>query len=203
MRSLAGLFLFAVLAAGAPDAASALFDNGLKDVESGKLDRARLTLQTLINTYPDSPLAEEAKDEVNASKLYEEGLARMREGRYEAAEFTFQTLIAVYPESHLGKQAEEGMRQAANAHKKLTVGLTVRSVDLASLGLPEGEVKRVFAEREVRLAAGRAFDPRDVEEARTALTGLLAERGSAGAQIRSEARMAGEHDVDVVLVRVK
>lgn len=203
MKCLAGLILFAMCALGSPDAATVLFDHGVKDVQSGNLARGRLTLQTLINTYPDSPLAAEAQDELNAGKLYDEGMARMQQGRYDAAEFTFQTLLSVYPESRLAKPAQAAMLAAARAQKSLTVGLTVRSVELKDLGLDEGEVRKLFAERELRLASGRAFDPRDVEEARGAVTRRLAETGSADALVKSEVRMAGEHEVDVVLMRVK
>jgi tetratricopeptide (TPR) repeat protein len=197
------MFLLAACAVAAPDPARQLFDTGVKDVETGKLERARLTFQALIDTYPGNPLAYDAKAQIDATKLYEEGQDRMRQGRFEAAEFTFQTLLAVYPESPLVKQAENGMHAAAEAQHALTVRLTVRSVDLADVGLDAGEVQTLFAEREVRLAAGKAFDPRDVEEARVAITEFLCERGAAGGQIRTEARMAGEHEVDVVLTRVK
>ena len=203
MRTLASLFLLTVSAAAMPDAAQSLFDTGVKDVESGKFQRARLTLQTLINTYPEDPLAAEAKAEIDATRLYEEGQDRMRRGRFEAAEFTFQTLLSVYPESPLVKQAEEAMHAAAKAQDDLTVRLRVRGVDLTDVGLDAAEVQKCFTEGEVRLAAGRIFDPRDVEQARAAVTGLFADRGIASAQIRTEVRMAGAHEVDVVLTRVK
>ena len=178
-------------------AAQLLFNTGVQDVESGKLDRARLTLQTLVNTYPNDPLAREAKDQLDAINLYEEGQDRMRQGRYQAAAFTFQTLTSVYPESTLAAMANEARRKAEEAHESLTVRLTVRSVDWKWLGLAPAEIRKLFEDREVRLAAGREFDPRDVEQARVALTELL------NAQIRTEARMAGAHEVDVVLTRVK
>ena len=179
-----------------------LFNTGLKDEDSGKLERARLTLQTLVNTYPDDPVAGDAKDEINAIELFEEGQERMRQGRYDAAEFTFHTLLSVYPKSQLAKQAEAAMRTAAEAQSQ-NVSLRVKSVDLGSTGLAAAQVEKRFAEREVKLAAGRPFDPRDVDQARLTLTELLAESGIAGAQIRTEARMAGAHEVEVVFTRVK
>jgi tetratricopeptide (TPR) repeat protein len=203
MRTLASLFLLAASAMAAPDPARLLFDTGVKDVEIGRFERARLAFQTLIDTYPGNPLASDAKAQIDATKLYEEGQDRMRQGRFDAAEFTFQTLLSVYPESPLVKQAEEAMHSAAKAQAELNVRLTVRGLDLKDVGLPAGPVQKCFQEREVRLAAGKPFDPRDVEQARAAVTELLAERGIAGAQIRTEVRMAGEHQVDVVLTRVK
>jgi len=184
-------------------AAQVLFTTGVKDVEAGRLNRARLAMQTLIRTYPEDPLVPDARAQIEAIKLYEEGQERMQQGRYDAAEFTFQTLLSVYPESPLVKQAEEAMRAAAHAREALTVRLTVRSVDLTDVGLEAGEIQKLFTEREVRLAAGKAFDPRDVEEARAVVTAFLTEHGAAGSQIRTEARMAGEHQVDVVLTRIK
>jgi hypothetical protein len=183
-------------------AAQLLFDTGVKDVDSGKLERARLTLQTLVNTYPNDPLAADAKDEINAIELFAEGKDRMREGRYDAAEFTFQTLLSVYPKSQLVAQAEAAMRAASQA-RAMSVNLTVRAVDLKAAGVPAVQVEKRFAEREVKLAAGKPFDPRDVDQARLALTELLSESGTTGAQIRTEARMAGAHEVDVVFTRVR
>lgn len=184
-------------------AAQLLFNTGVKDEDSGKLERARLTLQTLVNTYPNDPLAADARDELNAMDLFAEGQERIRQGRYAAAEFTFQTLLNVYPKSQLTRQAEAAMRSAADARSSMTVNLTVKTVDLKATGLAVPQVQQRFAEREVKLAAGRPFDPRDVEQARLALTELLAESGTPGAQIRTEARMAGAHEVDVVFTRVR
>src|SRR5579863_9706911 len=103
MVTIASLFLAA---------AQVLFTTGVQDAGTGKLDRARVTLQTLINTYPADPLAPGAKAQIEAIDLYQDAQQRMREGRYLAAAFTFQTLISVYPESPLVKQAEEGVRSA-------------------------------------------------------------------------------------------
>jgi len=188
MEMIASLFLVA---------AQLLFNTGVQDAESGQLERARLTLQTLVNTYPADPLVPDAKAQIEAIKLYEEGQKRLQEGRFDAAEFTFHTLLSVYPESPLVKQAEEAMHAAARSQQDLNVRLTVRAVDLDGVGLSAADTQKLFADREVRLAAGKAFDPRDVEQARLALTEFL------GGQVRTEVRMAGAHEVDVVLARVK
>lgn len=188
MQMIASLFLVA---------AQVLFNTGVQDVEAGRLERARLTLQTLINTYPYDPLVPDAKAQIEAIKLYEEGQDRLRQGRFEAAEFTFQTLVSVYPESSLVTPAEAAMHKAAQAQEELNVRLTVRAVDLKDAGLDAGEIRKLFADREVRLAAGKVFDPRDVEQARLALTEFL------GSPVRTEVRTAGEHQVDVVLTRLK
>lgn len=38
-----------------------LFDKAIDDLERGRYERARLTLQTLMNTYPDSEYVTEAE----------------------------------------------------------------------------------------------------------------------------------------------
>ncbi len=38
-----------------------LFDKAVEDIEKGRYERARLTLQTLMNTYPDSEYLAEAE----------------------------------------------------------------------------------------------------------------------------------------------
>ncbi len=177
-------------------AAQLLFQTGVRDAESGKLERARLTLQTLVNAYPRDPLTPSAKAEIEVIELYQEGQRLAGEGRFDAAEFTFHTLISVYPESPLVKQAEAAMQAAARAQQELNVRLTVRVLDLSGLGMSAHDTQSLFADRELRLAAGKAFDPRDVEQARLVLTDFLK------AKVRTEVRMAGAHEVDVVMARV-
>ena len=48
------------------------------------------------------------------------------------------------------------MHKAAQAQEELNVRLTVRAVDLKDAGLDAGEIRKLFADREVRLAAGKA-----------------------------------------------
>jgi tetratricopeptide (TPR) repeat protein len=184
-------------------AAQILFNVGVEDVDSGRLERARLTLQTLVNTYPEDPLAKEAKAQLEAIEIYQDGQQLMQQGRFGAAQFTFETLLSVYPESQLAKPAQAALKEAAKAQEELTVRLTVRGVDLSDVGLDADELRKLFEAHEVRLAAGKAFDPRDVEQARSAVTARLSELGVTGARVRSEVRMAGPHEVDVVLARVK
>jgi predicted Zn-dependent protease len=187
MEMFASLFLVA---------AQLLFQTGVQDAESGKLERARLTLQTLVNTYPQDPLAPSAKAEIEVIELFQEGERLIQEGRFDAAAFTFHTLISVYPESPLVKQAEAAMQAAVRSQEDLNVRLIVRALDLSGLGLTARDTESLFTDREVRLAAGKAFDPRDVEQARMVLTEFLK------AKVRTEVRMAGAHEVDVVLARV-
>jgi hypothetical protein len=155
---------------------------------------AQLLLQTGVQNAGAGKL-ERVREQTDAVKLYEEGQFRMREGRFEAAEFTFRTLLNVYPDLPLAKLAEAAMKSAAEAQQELNVRLMVRTLDLNGLGLSDADMQKLFGDREVRLAAGKAFDPRDVEQARLALTNYLA------APVRAEVRTAGPHEVDVILER--
>ena len=150
MEMFASLFLVA---------AQLLFQTGVQDAESGKLESARLTLQTLVNTYPQDPLAPSAKAELEVIKLYQEGERLAGEGRFDTAEFTFHTLISVYPESPLAKQAEAAMQAAARAQQELNVRLTVRALDLSGLGLSDRATQASSTDHEVRLAAGKSLRP--------------------------------------------
>lgn len=176
-------------------AAQVLFTTGVQDAETGKLERARMTLETLVNTYPADPLVSDAKADLEAINLLQEAQKRMQEGRYMAAAFTYQTLLSVYPGSPLEKQARDGMEAAARAEQELNVRLTVRNVDVAALGVPSRAAQQLFVDHEVKLAAGKPFDPRDVEQARLALTAML------GTPVRAEVKTSGAHEVDVVLSR--
>ena len=49
-----------------------LYEKGIKDVAKGRYDVARLTLQTLLNTYPDSDYKEKAKLAI-ADSYYKQG----------------------------------------------------------------------------------------------------------------------------------
>lgn len=87
-----------------------LFDTGIRDEQSGRLDRAKLTLLTLASTYYDSTLATRAKVEIGAIYVFEEARAQMRSGQSRAAYNTFNTVTRVYPESALAKLASTEMR---------------------------------------------------------------------------------------------
>jgi outer membrane protein assembly factor BamD (BamD/ComL family) len=92
------------------DPAATLFDIGVQDEQSGRLDRARLTLLTLASTYYDSPLAEKAKVEIGAIYVFGEAQTQMRSGRSHDAYNTFNTVARVYPESALAKLASAEMK---------------------------------------------------------------------------------------------
>jgi outer membrane protein assembly factor BamD (BamD/ComL family) len=92
------------------DPATTLFDIGVQNEQSGRLDRAKLTLLTLASTYYDSPLAAKAKVEIGAIYLFAEAQAQLKSGQSHDAYNTFTTVTRVYPESALAKLASAEMR---------------------------------------------------------------------------------------------
>lgn len=95
----------------------ALYERGMKQIEARQFERARLSLQTLLNAYPSSPLRTQARAAIRTSwiregmaspdamLLFQEGQARLKAGRGDAARLAFQTLINLYPSSEYAAKA--------------------------------------------------------------------------------------------------
>jgi hypothetical protein len=163
------LLSLTALPLAASDPAGHLFSHGIKLAERGKFASARASLEMLIKTYPESPLAAEAKDEIDASLLLEEGQERLKSGRGETAQVALHTLLSVYPDSSLAKQAKQTMRKAAASIP------TVRSIHFENFpSVSPEEIQQRFDRQEVGLAIEKPYDPRDIEEARKVLIELLA-----------------------------
>lgn len=115
----------AVMAAGQarPQEENRLYDRALLLIEAGQFERARLSLDTLLNAYPKTALRAEAQAAIRTSwvrqgigdpdpmLLFQEGQIRLTDGKREGALIAFQTLINVYPASEYAQKA----RQAINA----------------------------------------------------------------------------------------
>src|SRR5690348_9783728 len=85
-----------------------LFDRAMKDLDQGKFTVARLTLQTLINAYPDSEYLARAKMTIADSWYREggtEGLAQ--------AEAEYKDFITFFPTM---KEASEAQLKVAEIH---------------------------------------------------------------------------------------
>jgi len=78
-----------------------LYDRGIANLERGQFIIARLSLQTLINTYPDSEKAEEAVFAM-ANSYYEEGGTE----NLLQAEDGFKNFIIFYPASPKAEDAQ-------------------------------------------------------------------------------------------------
>jgi len=103
------------MAQARPD--GALYERGLRQIEAGQFERARLSLQTLLNAYPSSLLRDPARAAIRTSwiregitnpdamLLFQEGQTRLSAGRHDAARLAFQTLINLYPSSEYAAKA--------------------------------------------------------------------------------------------------
>lgn len=99
-----------------------LYDRALILIEAGEFDRARLFLQTLINTNPQTALREKVRLAIRTSwvrqgisdpdpmLLFVKGQTRLSAGKREAALMAFATLINVYPASEYSQKARQVIR---------------------------------------------------------------------------------------------
>ena len=87
-----------------------LFDRAMDAMKHGKYDVARITLQTLINTYPDSEFIARAKLAVGDS-WYAEGTT----AAYQQAEVEYKDFITFFPNL---PEAAEAQLKIANMHYK-------------------------------------------------------------------------------------
>lgn len=87
-----------------------LFDRAMDAMKHGKYDVARITLQTLINTYPDSEFIARAKLAVGDS-WYAEGT----NAAYQQAEVEYKDFITFFPNL---PEAAEAQLKIANMHYK-------------------------------------------------------------------------------------
>ncbi|MDR3748640.1 MAG: outer membrane protein assembly factor BamD [Acidobacteriota bacterium] len=87
-----------------------LYDRAMDAMEHHKYDVARLTLQTLINTYPDSEYVARAKLAVADSWYEEGGTAAMAQ-----AESEYKDFITFFPQM---TEASEAQMKIANIHYK-------------------------------------------------------------------------------------
>jgi outer membrane protein assembly factor BamD len=85
-----------------------LFDRAMDAIKHGKYDVARLSLQTLINTYPDSEYIARAKLAIGDSWYNEGGAAAMAQ-----AESEYKDFITFFPNM---PEAAEAQMKIANIH---------------------------------------------------------------------------------------
>ncbi len=198
--SLLPLFLLGALCAYAAPQGSpeSLYKSAVRHERRGNFEEARLNLLWLASYYSDSPLATRARDEIGALNLFEDGQARVRDGRYGSATVTFRAVAQVYPESPLAKQAEAASRIAERKEEQHAPGPIVRSLNFRNLSpLTRNQILDRFAEREVGLAAGQSYRPEDIDQARAAIAGLLAEKGVSGKDVRAQVQPASNNRVKI------
>lgn len=192
---LAGTMLYADTSAANP--ARQLYDAGIQQTQEGKFETARTTLQTLVNSYPQDPLALQAKGAIDATLLFEDGQARAKAGKYETARVAFETLIAVYPENPLAERAKAAI--AALAEKEKGNRPVVKAMEFRDLqAVPADEIRAAMEAREIRLSVGKPCRSKDIEQAKVALEEILAERGVANVRVEAQTRAIPPNAVDVI-----
>lgn len=113
----------AVMAAGQarPQEETSLYDRALRLMEAGQFERARLSLDTLLNAYPKTALRAAARAAIRTSwvrqgivdpdpmLLFQEGQNRLTAGKREGALIAFQTRLHVYPASECAAKARQAI----------------------------------------------------------------------------------------------
>jgi len=153
--------------------AQVLYDTAVREEAHGRLERARLALVTLANTYYDSPLADKARREVFALDLFLDAREKQQAGYAKAAFITYRTMAQVYPESPLAQQAEASSRGLEPQSR----GPVVRSIAYRGFPVSQDQIQRRLTEREVPLAVERPYEAAEVEHAREVLVQLLSDQG--------------------------
>jgi outer membrane protein assembly factor BamD (BamD/ComL family) len=201
MKSLVGFSLLAaaLLHADTPavDPAKQLYDTGMQQTQEGKLVDARSTLRSLVDVYPQNPLALQAKGAIDATLLFEEGQARVKAGKCEIARLAFETLVAVYPENPLAARAKSAI-EAIDAKEKASRPV-LKSMEFRDVAaVPSDEIRAALNAREVRLNVGQPFRSKDVQQAKVAIQEILAEKGVAHARVEAKLRSTPPDSVTVV-----
>jgi outer membrane protein assembly factor BamD len=97
-----------VTPAGEAEPDKILYEKGLKDVEKGRYEVARLTLQTLLNTYPDSDYKEKAKLAIADSFFKQGGTSGLIQ-----AEAEYKDFRTFFPTS---EDADDAQMRIAQTH---------------------------------------------------------------------------------------
>jgi hypothetical protein len=201
MKKLLGFSLIAaaLLYADAPAGESAreIYNTGIRQTAEGKLAEARTTLRGLVDAFPHDPLALEAKGAIDATLLFEEGQTRVKTGKYETARLAFETLVAVYPENPLAPRAKSAIE--AIAEKERSSRPVVKSMEFRDVAaVPSEELRAALEEREVRLSVGQPCRPKDLQQAKTALEEILAEKGMTHMRVEAQTHTVPPNAVAVV-----
>jgi outer membrane protein assembly factor BamD len=107
-----------------------LFEKAAKEIENGRYDVGRLTLQTLINTYPDSEYLAKAKLAIADSYYNEGGVSGLTQ-----AEAEYKDFITFFPTA---PEAPEAQFRAGMAHVRM---MAKADRDRTEAKLAEAELK--------------------------------------------------------------
>ena len=155
-------------------------------------------LASLVLLLAADSIAPPPAASTDAALLFEDGWQRLKAGRYGTAGLAFHTLISVYPESPLAGQARQAMLAAERLEERREHTARVRSIRFQKLPqLSREEILDRFRQREVPLAVEEPCHRADVEEARSILAELLAERGVAHPRVKAVVRRRRARSLDV------
>ena len=110
---LIALFPAFLIAQGAGQPDRVLYDSAISDIQHNRFERARLTLQTLANTYSTSEYLAPAKLAI-ADSWYREGGTR----GLAQAEAECKDLIKFYPDGPEASKAKELLKKIQDARAK-------------------------------------------------------------------------------------
>jgi hypothetical protein len=185
------------LGAANRDPAQTLFDNALHMEQNGRLQKALLTLQTLVNTYSATPLAAQARTEIDAIELFKEGQQRVEAGKAGSAVVTFRTVAQVYPESPLAKQADIESRKAEKIESRETP--VVRVVEFhGAWPVSMDDIRQRFTDEEIGVAVEQPYNARAVDRACNTLSQLLREKGEGDYQVKATTENVPPRSVRIV-----
>ena len=189
-----------------------LFDRAIEALKKGKYDTTRITLQTLINTYPDSEYIARAKLAIGDS-WYEEGTTASLQ-QAEAEYKDFQTFFPNLPEASEAqmkvanihyRQMEKPDRDFTHAKRAEDEYRQMIQQYPDSKLLPEAkqhlrEVQEVLAEREARI--GRFYYLRESWPAAIARLKSLTDKYPLYSQIDDALMMLGDaYEKDAQMVK--
>jgi len=181
-----------------PDPEGILYTRAVKMMEEGRYAAARLTFQTLAQTYPRSAEAGEAQSALDAMLLFEDGQARLLAGKYGTAQLAFRTLVSVYPESPLVERSMAAMRESERLEEAQSSAPTIRSLQFKNThGVKVEDILQRFREREIELGVEQVCKPEVLGEAKAALTEFLVERGVANPRVEVSNREVSPRSIEV------
>jgi outer membrane protein assembly factor BamA len=75
----------------------------------------------------------------------------------------------------------------------------VKAMEFRDVGaVPPEDLRAAMETREVRLSVGKPYRSRDIEQAKTALAEILAEKGVANVRVQAQTRLVPPHQVDII-----
>jgi outer membrane protein assembly factor BamD len=100
----------ALVAQSVPQPDKTLYDAGISDIRNGRFERARLPLQTLVNTYKASGMLAPAKLAIADSWYREGGTHGLAQAEQECKE-----IVAQFPDTPSSSEAQQLMRKIQDA----------------------------------------------------------------------------------------